>query len=363
MQSFGLGWNPSMKFVSGSTRKQQRIVIYRLGSLGDTVVALPCFHKVAQTWPDAERIVLTNFPVSSKAAPLDVILREGGLIHSAIAYPVGTRSFGELWKLSRQLRALRADVLVYLTPARGVVNAFRDWLFFKFCGFRHIVGAPLSEDLQKCREIVPGDGTQTRIEERECERLARCLKALGPIDLDDPDMWELRLSERELDVGDAVVAPFGSTAYLAINMGGKAKEKDWGLGNWRMLLEKLSEQYAGTGLLIIGAAEDAQRAQELAGHWDGPVVEACGRLTPRESAAAMRHAVAFIGHDSGPLHLAAAAGVTCVGLFGNFNQPQRWHPPGSRHRIIHRMAGLQSITVSEVVNAVRDVAPRAQACA
>ena len=72
--------------------KPQRIVIYRLGSLGDTVIALPCFHKVAQTWPNAERIVLTNFPVSSKAAPLEVVLRESGLIHEAIAYPVGTRS-------------------------------------------------------------------------------------------------------------------------------------------------------------------------------------------------------------------------------------------------------------------------------
>jgi ADP-heptose:LPS heptosyltransferase len=93
------------------------------------------------------------------------------------------------------------------------------------------------------------------------------------------------------------------------------------------------------------------------------VVNACGRLSPRESAAAMRHAEAFIGHDSGPLHLAAAAGVSCVGLFGDINQPQRWHPPGSRHRIIHRMSGLHSITVPEVVSAVRDVAPRRQACA
>lgn len=342
---------------------QQRIVIYRLGSLGDTVVALPCFHKVAQVWPDAERIVLTNFPVSSKAAPLDVILREGGLIHSAIGYPVGTRSFGQLWQLVLKLRALNADVLVYLTPARGLANACRDWLFFKLCGFRHIVGAPLSEDLQKCREVQPETLTQSRVEERECERLARCLEPLGPIDLNDPEMWELNLSERELKVGDEVLKPLGSARYLAINMGGKAKAKDWGLANWKILLGELQGQYAGSGLLVVGAAEDSERAQEMAAIWDGPVVDACGRLSPRESAAAMRHALVFVGHDSGPLHLAAAAGVRCVGLFGDFNQPQRWHPLGSQHRIIHRMAGLSSITVAEVVSAVREIAPRRQACA
>jgi heptosyltransferase-3 len=352
-----------MTATSSGLRKQERVVIYRLGSLGDTVVALPCFHKVQQTWPDAERIVLTNFPVSSMAAPLEVILREGGLIHEAVAYPVGTRSIAELWRLAAHLRSLKADVLVYLTPARGLSNAFRDWLFFKLCGFKHIVGTPLSDDLQRCREIVPGSATQTRVEERECERLARCLQALGPIDLSDPDVWDLRLSQRELNVGDEVLAPFAATAYFAINMGGKAKEKDWGLANWTMLMRKLSEAYPGDGLLIIGAAEDSERAQHIADVWEGPVIDACGRLSPRESAAAMRHAGAFIGHDSGPLHLAAAAGVRCVGLFGHLNEPRRWHPPGPQHRIIHCMSGLEAITVAEVLSAVRDVAPRRQECA
>jgi len=340
--------------------KLQRIVIYRLGSLGDTVIALPCFHKVAQTWPNAERIVLTNFPVSSKAAPLENVLREGGLIHDAIAYPVGTRSIGQLWLLAKHLRTLEADVLVYLTPARGLLNAFRDWLFFKFCGFKEIVGAPLTEDLQTCRQIGAGTSSELHVEERECERLARCLQTLGPIDLDDSRMWDLRLTDRELRTGAAILAPLTGTPYFAINMGGKAKEKDWGLSNWRVLLKRLSDEYPDTGLLIIGAAEDSERAQHISPAWSGPVVDACGKVSPRESAAAMRLAMAFIGHDSGPLHLAAATGVRCVGLFGNFNQPKRWHPRGRHHRIIHRMSGLHTITVAEVLDAVHDIVPLRQ---
>ena len=336
-------------------KKQQRIVIYRLGSLGDTVVALPCFHKVADVWPDAERIVLTNFPVSSKAAPLEVILREGGLIHAAIAYPVGTRSLAELWNLAIHLRRLKADVLVYLTPARGVLNAYRDWFFFKLCGFKNIVGTPLTADLQTCRQI--GTDTSGEVQERECERLARCLHELGYVDLDGPEAWNLRLTDRELQVGDALLAPLAAEPYFAVNMGGKAKEKDWGMENWLALLGKLALRYPGTGLLIVGAAEDSERAQVIAGHWGGQVIDVCGKLSPRESAAAMRHAVAFIGHDSGPLHLAAATGVRCVGLFGNFNQPKRWHPKGQQHRIIHRMSGLGNISVDEVLSAAADIVP------
>jgi len=336
--------------------QQQRVVIYRLGSLGDTVVALPCFHKIAQLWPNAERIVLTNFPVSSKAAPLEAILGGGGLIHQAIAYPVGTRSFRELWLLARRLRSLRANVLVYLTPPRGLANAFRDWLFFKLCGFKDILGVPLEQDLQVCRQVSETPNGPL-VDERECERLARCLASLGPINLDDPAMWDLHLTESELRAGAAVLAALSMGSYFAINMGGKAQEKDWGAVNWRDFLKRLSGQYPGAGLLIIGAAEDSARAQQIAEVWGGPHVDACGKLNPRESAAAMRQAMAFIGHDSGPLHLAAASGVRCVGLFGNFNQPSRWHPRGRQHRIIHRMSGMDTITVMEVLAAVQDIVP------
>jgi len=341
-----------------SQLKPQRIVIYRLGSLGDTVVALPCFHKVAKTWPDAERVILTNFPVSSNAAPLEVILRNSGLIDSVIAYPVGTRSFRDLYRLSNELRRLHADVLVYLTPPRGLATAIRDWLFFKISGFKRIIGAPLTQDMQNCRTLGVDPVLGSSVTERESERLARCLVRLGPIDLDDPGMWDLHLNEAELRTGEAVVSGLASSVYFAINMGGKATEKDWGLANWTALLGALSSKYKNAGLLVVGAADDSVRAQQIMTAWPGPFIDACGKLSPRESAAAMRGALAFIGHDSGPLHLAAALGVRCVGLFGNFNEPKRWHPRGEQHRIIHRMTGLHNISVEEVVEAVETITPQ-----
>ena len=79
------------------------VVIYRLGSLGDTVVALPFFNRIAELYPAHRRVVLTNVPISSKAAPLLSVLGEGGLVHEAIAYPVGTRDFSELIALRTRL--------------------------------------------------------------------------------------------------------------------------------------------------------------------------------------------------------------------------------------------------------------------
>ncbi len=325
----------------------ENIIIYRFGSLGDTLVALPCFHKIAQSFPGATRILLTNVSVSTKASPLEAILGGSGLVDRVIEYPVGTRSVLKLWRVSRAIRAANATTLIYLMPARGRLAAIRDFIFFRLSGVRRIIGLPASADLQNNRV----DGA-TGYLERECERLARTMAQLGPIDLAAPGVWDLVLTEQEMSAGRQCVDQFGGIPFLAINMGGKAFEKDWGAERWTLLLTALSNSYSGYGLLILGAAEDSARARAVSGNWPNRVVDACGRLAPRESAAALRFAGIFIGHDSGNLHLAAASGVPCVGLFGNFTPPMKWHPYAKVQRIIHRMEGMSAITVDEVVSAV-----------
>ncbi len=328
----------------------ETIVIYRLGSLGDTIVALPCFTAVTRLFPAARKVLLTNKPVSTKAAPIEAILGAGtGFFDVSIAYPVGTRSPGALFALWKQLRAIGSDTLVYLTPPRGKAAHIRDYLFFKSAGFKRIIGLPLADDLAQCRVDAAG------VEEREAVRMARCLAPVHAIDLGDPGYWDLRLNPAELAAGRSITAPLHGAPYVAINMGGKAAEKDWGVDNWTTLITGLAGDFSGHGLLFVGAGEDGPRAEALSAHWPGPVVNACGKLSPRESGAAMQGAAAFAGHDSGPLHLASCMGVPCVALFGDFNRPAKWHPFGSHHRIIHNMGGVSAITVAEVDAAVRDI--------
>lgn len=331
----------------------ENIIIYRLGSLGDTIVALPCFHKIAQSFPNATRILLTNVPVSTKAAPLEAIIGGSGLVHRVIAYPMGTRALVKLWQVSREIRRANATTLIYLMPARGRLAPIRDWLFFRLSGVRRIIGLPSTADLQNNRI-----DSATGYLEPECERLVRTLATLGPIDLAALGSWDLLLAEPEKLAGRTCVDQFGGGPFFAINMGGKAAEKDWGVESWVKFLAVLSKSHPGYGLLILGAAEDSARAGTVSESWPNRVVDACGRLSPRESAAALRYASIFVGHDSGPLHLAAASGVPCVGLFGSLNKPRKWHPYGKTVSVIHRLEGMSAIAVDEVAKAVSALLPR-----
>ena len=349
----------------------QRVLVYRLGSLGDTLIALPSLHLVARAFPTAERRMLTNFPVNVKAPPAAAILDNSGLIHGYFSYAIGTRSPRELLSLWWQLVRWRPQVLIYLGAQRGFESARRDAAFFRLCGIRRRIGVPLTEDMQQNRWQE-----STQALEPEGERLARNLAELGDARLDDAASWDLNLTPEEHARAAEALSPIAHLPILAVSVGTKVQSKDWGRDNWRNLLSRLAVLYPSHSLALSGASEESEASEFAAAGWRsspqaGPVVNLCGKLTPRESAAAFARARLFIGHDSGPMHLAAAVQTPCVAIFAARNKPRVWFPYGRQHRVLYhqvdcwgcgletciveRKKCLTSITVDEVLAEVRAI--------
>jgi heptosyltransferase III len=319
------------------------VLIYRLGSMGDTVVALPCFHKIAATYPDARRIVITNRPVATNSVALKEILAGSGLVHGYIDYPVGLRNPLAIAKLAREIRRTSARDLVYLTDRPRLLAVWRDMAFFRLLGIRRIIGAPISREQRNCKIE-----SKTGLHEHEARRLARCLSSLGRINLDDAAVWDLRLRREEIERATQSLSPLAGRTFIAVHVGSKEVIKDWGDENWMHLLASLSRRYCDLGLVFVGASDEATRCSGLAAAWAGPTLNLCGGFPPRSTAAVLARAMLFIGHDSGPMHLAASQGTPCVALFGVHEPPQRWHPYGVHHSIIHNMRGILSIQPKEV---------------
>jgi heptosyltransferase-3 len=331
----------------------ETVIIFRIGHIGDTAAALPCFHRIARSFASSRRLLLTNIPASQKAAPVESVLANSGLIDDVIYFPPPPRTLRSFVKLREEIRATKSQALVYVAD-RNLLATLRDVCFFRACGIRSIIGAPISSDLRRPR-VDPTTG----FVEFEAERLARCLARLGPIDLHDPDFWDLRLQRHEMRAAEQSLAPIRQFEFIAVSVGGKVASKDWGDDNWMTLLALMALRYSHLALVFFGSADEFDRSSMLAAAWPGPRLNLCGRLVPRESAAAMRSALLFVGHDSGPLHLAAVAGVPCVGIFGNYNRPKWWHPMGQRHRIIHNMRGVRHIAPEEVCVAIGSLASEA----
>jgi ADP-heptose:LPS heptosyltransferase len=92
-----------------------------------------------------------------------------------------------------------------------------------------------------------------------------------------------------------------------------------------------------------------------------------------ELGALARRSVLFVGSDTGPLHLAAAVGTSCVGLYGtshsertgpygpNHVRLQAWYQDGtSRQRRSAANTAMQAITVEDVCRACDQVLTRSR---
>lgn len=341
-----------------------RILVYRLGSLGDTVVALPCFRLIRHLHPHARITVLTNTPVSGKAAPLESVLQNTGLIDDVVHYPPGLRHPGKLLLLWSTLRAQRFDLLISLTASRGLLSSIRDYFFFKTCDISKIIGIPFARyDLIR-QPLADGTGF-----EPEAERLLRRIGTLGSADLGDKQSYDLGLTAEENAEAKRLLAEKAiSGKFIAASLGTKSPLKDWGTENWSTLLEKLSRAWPGYALVLLGSADELARSESLLASWEGSRANLCGQTSPRVSAALLREARLFVGHDSGPMHLAAAVGTRCVTIYSAQSPPGQWFPFGKGHINLypfaffdpqrttdpgHQRQAISSIRVDDVLAAVR----------
>jgi heptosyltransferase-3 len=303
-----------------------RLLIYRLGSIGDTVVALPAFRLIRHVWPEARITVLTNAPVSDKAAPLEAVLENTGLIDAAIHYPVGLRDPARLAALRAALRSERFDLAISLTAARGLAASVRDYFFLKACGIPKVIGIPLARRDLVCRPLVGG------LYESEAERLLRRIAKIGDADLRDPKWRNLALTPDEIATADRLLADARIPRdFIAVSLGAKSPLKDWGTDNWRDLLARLGKDFPSLGLALLGSADEFARNETLLPSWPGPRANFCGKASPRVSAALLSRARLYLGHDSGPMHLAAAVGTRCVSIFSAQSPPGKWFPFGEGH--------------------------------
>lgn len=349
----------------------KRILVYRIGSLGDTIVALPAFNKVREVFPDADITLLTNRPIVSKAPALESVLGSHYYFDRVINYPSGTRNPKVLYQVWKEIKAQKIDLVINLATTRILkdlrttkLGVLRDNLFFRSAGLSKLIGFPV---IRADYELVKDDETGNF--EWEAKRLVRRLESLGHIDLTSDTAWDMHFNDQELAAANEALATIDlSQPVFAASVGTKRQSNDWEQDNWIGFFNKFKLLHPNWQLVMVGSAEEAERSQKCIEAWGGKGVNLCGKTSPRVSGAVLKNARLFVGHDSGPMHLAAAVGVPIVAIYSARNFPRQWYPRDNQNKIIYHKTdcagcGLEiciaqnkkcilSITVDEVLHAV-----------
>lgn len=353
----------------------RKILIFLPANIGDTVASLPLLHLIARSFPKSKRRILTRRAHSAVAGSSRALLHSSDFAQGYFEVDYGRvmASSREQLALRAQIKKWRPDTLVYLGCVKSLKRLLAEALFFRLCGVRRMVGIPWARKLREYQ----WKPERSRYE-YETERLARCLHQLGDARLFDRASWDLGLSDEEHTRASAAVAPAqAKTGIIVVSIGATVDVKDWGVENWRAVFSALNPLASNYGLAFVGAAGVFEKSETIRRFWRGPSVNLCGRLSVRESAALMWRGSLFVGHDDGPMHLAAAAGLPCVALFSARVRAGVWFPFGEQHQVIFHSqpcadCGLDvcsqyakrciaSITVDEVVARVHHVVRQIEA--
>ena len=317
----------------------KRILVFHIGSLGDTLVALPAFWAVHDTFADARRVLLTKAAARSSIPVGRDILDGSGLFDDYVSYDGDHHDYGsnpsrwrKLWgaaQLVRRLRAGRFDLAVYLAPsAREPAQIRRDLLFFRLAGIRHVIGA-------RTLQTVVGD-TGVLEAERVLARLRGSAVVAAPLSQARRDL-ALNAADRQFIeqwLGRHAPPLRGRGRWVAFAPGSNLQSKLWPLERFAEVGRELIARFDIVPV-VVGGAEDQPRAVELLQAW-GRGIDAAGALSVRQSAALLERCSLFIGNDTGTMHLAAAGGLPCVALFSARDVPGRWEPMGNGHQVLRK---------------------------
>ena len=108
----------------------------------------------------------------------------------------------------------------------------------------------------------------------------------------------------------------------------------WPLDRFADVMRHLQRAYQAK-FVYTGAQGDSAFYEELErlGPFGG--LNLCGSTSLRENIAVYRACNVFFGVDSGPMHMAAAAGIPVVALFGPTDE-RKWGPWGNGHVVISK---------------------------
>ncbi len=110
--------------------------------------------------------------------------------------------------------------------------------------------------------------------------------------------------------------------------------KYWNTKAWAELADLLIER-TGASVIFAGGPDDLPYIQQITAKMKQIALVAAGKLNLAEAVALMELCSVYVGVDSGPMHIAAFAGIPVVALFGP-TDPAKVGPYGTGHKVIQK---------------------------
>lgn len=302
----------------------ERILVIKLGALGDVVQATGPFAAIRRHHPDAEITLLTTTPYG------DFLGASGWFDHVWTDARPSYRNVRGWWRLRRMLRSGR------FTRVYDLQTSDRSGYYFHLmlpqrpewsgiaCGASHPHANPKRDEMHTVA--------------RQAEQLA----AAGIAEVPAPNVdWALPAA-RDF----ALARP-----YVLIAPGGAAHrpEKRWPVRGYTELARRLAAR--GVTPVLIGGGPEAHVTGTVAGFCE-QAVDLTASTSLADLVGLAKGAAGAVGNDTGPMHLIATAGCPSVVLYSSASDPALCAQQGPDVTILRR-ENLETLPADEVEAALK----------
>ena len=301
---------------------QYRILVVRLGSMGDIVHALPAVALMRRTWPDSaiEWAVHPKWTGLFEGNPLDIHPIYVDRKSAASRREAFGRLRAQTYDFAMDFQGLLQSAIVSRVARRKAVYGFhrsllREWPASWF--YSRTVQTSAAHVVDRNMALAIAAGAHP-----------------GPAEFPLPE------GRREGELPERFV--------LAAPLAGWTS-KQWPLEDYVPLARRLQEEL-GLSLVLNGAPNAEAALRSVEGAW----VHLSGIAGLID---ATRRATAVVGLDSGPMHLAAALGKPGVALFGP-TDPARNGPYGDSLTVLRHASAKTTYQRGTVIDpALRALTP------
>jgi len=317
---------PSRATPSANSRQPEKVLVFHIGSLGDTLVSLPARTLMREQCPGASITMLHAVTAAVVASP-EQILQASGLIDDFEHSPVVRGTLDRLTASLRlwfQLVRKRYGTVIYLMRGdRPQLSVFRDWLFFTACLIPRRIGFFA---FRSAEWFVNESGQSYHHADMLIRRVRNnrhIREHAGPYRMHLPE--EAHSQARKTL---SALRHYPVRRPVAVCPGCKQPANSWPTERFIEICRRLRQR--GFDVLVLGGPAEVPLGKQICRAVDG-ILDFCGQTSVLESAAMMAECAFVIGLDTGTTHLAAAVGTPCVALYGAKNIPGTWTPLGDQH--------------------------------
>lgn len=341
------------------SRDPKKILIFKIGNIGDTVCALPVMLAFRKKYKNSHITLLTS-PGPQNRPGAKEILPKNSIFNDVITYY--TEDIDTLRKkmiFIKSLKKLKPDLFIQIPDdLAGFSTLLRNMFFAKIIGSKNAIGFTV-------RTLRLFKNTQVNyfFDKTEVESLLD-LYPYEELDTAKPE-FGINLETSENTTPSSMLENLRSASFkIVFSPGGKRNTNRWPIERFREIAINLVKKF-NAGIIAIGNKDEKDLLEKMvSGLPSEKILVSAGLLSLRETLALLKQADFVVANSTGTLHLASAVAKPVIGIYGVRDIYGRWFPYGKNHKVLfHRhlncdyrreecvKKSLDSVTVDEVFSA------------